>query len=500
MKIRNIIIVAFVSLFSAASAVGIYKYFESKEAVVVSETPTMQYAKFPHRAYIDKQNQPVDFTFAASQSTPVVVHVKTSFVGSNAQTQQNPLQDFFRDDFFRHFYDQRGQSPRRSMASGSGVIISSDGYIVTNNHVIEDGNEIEVVMSNKQSYSATLIGTDKDTDIALLKIDKAALPFIAFANSDSVNVGEWALAVGNPFNLASTVTAGIVSAKGRNINILQNNNGSGSNTAIESFIQTDAAVNPGNSGGALVNINGELIGINTAIATPTGTYAGYSFAVPSNLVNKVVEDIKEFGSVQRGYLGVNIRSLDSELAEELNLNTAEGVYIMGVIDGSAADEAGIKNEDVITQINGVPVKSSSELQEQVANYRPGDKVKVDYFRSGKLYTASVVLKNKFNNTTLIEDNKTYVLEGLGIEVEEISDKQMTQLGISNGLKIVDLDDGKLKNYTDIRKGFIITSVNENPVNNIEDFVNIIGNTRGTVMIEGIYPEKANSTYLYAFKN
>lgn len=339
---------------------------------------------------------PVSFTSAASLATPFVVHVSSKYV-----VDQQKSRDFYGNDIFEWFFGQQyRQQPRNAASSGSGVIISEDGFIVTNNHVIERANQIEITLSNNKRYSATVVGNDRDTDIALLKIDEENLPFANFANSDEVLVGEWVLAVGNPFNLSSTVTAGIVSAKGRSINILENFQGR-SNTAIESFIQTDAAVNPGNSGGALVNLDGELIGINTAIATPTGTFAGYSFAVPANIVSKVVSDLKDYGMVQRGFLGVSIRDVDSDIARELELMHPNGVYLQDILPDGAADNAGLKSGDVIVAINGEAVKNAPDLQQKVARFRPGNVISVSYIRNGATYTTDLVLKNIENNTEVI---------------------------------------------------------------------------------------------------
>lgn len=339
-----------------------------------------------------------NFTTAASIATPTVVHVNTTFVVDNSKSRQ-----FYGDDVFQWFFGHQNTQPKKSRGSGSGVIISDNGYIVTNNHVIENASEIEVTLNNNKKYKAKLVGADKDTDIALLKIEEENLPFANFANSDEVLVGEWVLAVGNPFNLSSTVTAGIVSAKGRSINILENYQGR-SNTAIESFIQTDAAVNPGNSGGALVNLDGDLIGINTAIATPTGTYAGYSFAVPSNIVSKVVADLKDFGIVQRGFLGVSIRDVNSEIAKELNLKEPKGVLLQAIVPNGAADKAGLKPNDVIVAINGTPITNAPELQQKVAKFRPGNVIELSYVREGATKQTSVALMNINNNTEIITKN------------------------------------------------------------------------------------------------
>ncbi|MCB0510315.1 MAG: trypsin-like peptidase domain-containing protein, partial [Bacteroidetes bacterium] len=337
-----------------------------------------------------------DFVAASSIVTPAVVHVNTSYKVDTDKSLQ-----FYGDDFFRYFFgDPKNLQQRESKGSGSGVILSEDGYIITNNHVIENANEINISLSNNKSYKAELIGRDKDTDLALLKIEAKNLPHLNFANSDSVKVGQWVLAVGNPFNLASTVTAGIVSAKGRNIHLLENYEGS-SNTAIESFIQTDAAVNPGNSGGALVNPNGDLIGINTAIATPTGSFAGYSFAIPANIAAKVVQDLKEFGIVQRAFIGVNIETVDAEIADELGLSEAKGVLIQSLMPNGAAELAGLQAKDVIVAIEGENILNVAQLQEKLAEYRPGNVIKLSFIRKKELLHATLSLKNKFNKGELL---------------------------------------------------------------------------------------------------
>jgi Do/DeqQ family serine protease len=357
--------------------------------------------------------------------------------------------------------------------------------------VIKGSDDIEVVLNDNISCKATLVGADPSTDIALLKIDANNLPFLNFTNSDSVRVGEWVLAVGNPFNLSSTVTAGIVSAKARNINILEDV------SAVESFIQTDAAVNPGNSGGALVNIKGELIGINTAIASPTGAFAGYSFAVPANIVKKVVADIKEFGVVQRGFLGVSIKNIDSELAKKQNLSDLQGVYIENVTQGSAADDAGIKPGDVVKEINGVKINSAPKLQETVAQYRPGNELEVKYVRDGNLKTTTLVLKNKNQSTELITKETLSSIDILGAEFAELTDKEKKELGVKHGLKVIKIVDGKLSKQTNMKEGFIITYIDRTPIHKTDDIISAMKNKKGGVMIEGTYPNYPG-TYYYAF--
>ena len=491
--------IAFTVLISAVSALGVViayqHYFPiSNMANIQSAIPT----RLASMSLMNSASaQPIDFRYAAAASTPCVVHVKSTFKAEKVAYQRGPNpQDLFGNDFFQFFQGPNPyQRQQDQVATGSGVIVSADGYVVTNNHVVENANEIDVVMANNKSYKAKVIGRDPDTDIALLKLDGSEFPSIEFANSDSVLVGEWVLAVGNPFNLASTVTAGIVSAKGRNLNMLDGKEKA--STAIESFIQTDAAVNPGNSGGALVNIHGQLVGINTAIASPTGSYAGYSFAVPSNIVNKVIFDLKKFGISQRGFLGVTIRSLDDKTAKDLGIDKPEGVYVDGVNKASAGEEGGLKNKDVIVKINGFTVNSSPELQEQVAKYRPGDKITVEFIREGKIQHTTVQLKNKYNTVAAVENSKD-ILNDLGLNVENLTAKEMSQLGVQSGVRITDLKGGKLSQYTDIKKGFVITQIDDQPVKNVEDLINILKDKSGKVMVEGVYPNRKES-YLYAFR-
>ncbi len=489
MNARNILVIVGVSMLSALSAVGIYDHFkaEAPQQVTIKQEQPVRFTGLTHSVVSTPMG--LDFRQAAKLATPGVVHVKTKSFANNTNYGSNPFQDLFGDQFF--FGPPRGQQQPR-MASGSGVIISGDGLIVTNNHVIRNAETIEVTLNDNRTYTANLIGTDPNTDIALLKIENVEnLPHLPFADSDSVEIGSWVLAVGNPFDLSSTVTAGIVSAKGRNINILE---GQG---AIESFIQTDAAVNPGNSGGALVDISGNLIGINTAIASPTGSYSGYSFAVPANLVRKVVYDINEFGMVQRGFLGVTIRDVDQDLASELNMEEVNGVYIAEVLEGSAADEAGIKSGDVVRNINGVNINRAPELQEAVAQYRPGDELNVVYLRDGKTYSSSVVLKNSNKGTELLSKAKVEVSQALGAQLADLTVKEQRELGVEGGVKITKLGDGKLRRYTNMKEGFIITHIDSEPVTNSEELLRILENKRGGVMLEGKYP-KLDGEYYYAF--
>ena len=342
------------------------------QTVKLVNQPAQKYAQLASDRI---QTAPFDFTAAAEKTMPAVVHITSKQTEKEVKRQQSPF------DFF--FGPMEG-TPKQG--TGSGVIIDDEGFIVTNNHVVDFADEITVTLYDQRKFKATKVGTDPTTDLALIKIEAEELPVLAFGNSDEIKVGEWVLAVGNPFNLTSTVTAGIVSAKGRNIDILEGR------TAIESFIQTDAAVNPGNSGGALVDQQGNLIGINTAIASYTGSFSGYSFAVPASIVMKVVEDLKEFGSAKRGFMGVSIQNMDSELATDLGVNIVEGVHIAGVQDGGAADDAGMKVDDIVTQINGRNVKTAPELQELVGRNRPGDEIEVTINRKGALKKLYITLK------------------------------------------------------------------------------------------------------------
>lgn len=455
-----------------------------------------QFAKKDPDLKSTKFNVPVDFTAAAEKVTPMVVHIVATQDMSHTNLRRNEdipdlFRDFFGDDFGREF---RNRGPQNATGSGSGVIISQDGYIVTNNHVVENASKVEVILNDKRSYKADVIGTAPATDLAVLKINEKNLPNIILGNSDEVKVGEWVLAVGNPFNLESTVTAGIVSAKGRSLNILRDKD----KAPIEAFIQTDAAVNPGNSGGALVNVRGELIGINTAIATPTGTYAGYSFAIPVNIAKKVIKDLIEYGSVQRGYLGVTIRQLDGKFAQELGLkNISEGVYVENFATNSAARDAGIQPGDVIVAIDGRKIKTSPELLEEVAKRRPGDKVAVEVIRNGNPKTFQVFLKGQDGEMEVAEKKGNDIQRLLGAELEDLSAEEKRKLGITGGVKISRLFSGKLSKQTDMREGFVVTKMGGEPVKNKEEFLSKLSRIKGGVFLSGVYPD-AEGEYYYAF--
>ncbi len=422
-----------------------------------------------------------NFELAAERSVNAVVHVRTE---SFQQGYANPWDYFF------------GGAPQNvpSMAAGSGVIVSDDGFIVTNNHVVANASKVSVKLNNNEVYDAEVIGTDPSSDLALLKIGAKNLPFLPYGNSDKVKVGQWVLAVGNPFNLTSTVTAGIVSAKGRNIHLLEGDPNTQA-LPIESFIQTDAAVNPGNSGGALVGSSGELLGINTAIASTTGSYAGYSFAIPANLVKKVVSDLYEFGKVQRAFIGVGIRDLDKSLVTSLELPNYHGVYVSQVNEGGAAAKAGIKAEDVITRVGEVPVNNSTELLEQIGHYRPGDKVEIGLVRNKKTYQYNLTLQNSQGNTSLRtkEDDQKETINSLGAEFAAASTQELSKLGLDKGIKVKSVTKGKLAEIG-IKPGFIITRIGQDVVSDPDQLSKLLAKKQGGFMIEGYYPNGMKAYY------
>ena len=459
----------------AGAFVAVWAYsnfFEQPEVITVKENQAaLKYAKLsPNKG----EMSPPDLTNAAESSVHAVVHIATQSVTTGQWSSGNP----FIDEFF-------GLNRRQSQVQrgfGSGVILSEDGYIVTNNHVIEDAEKIKVILNDKREFEARLIGRDPSTDLALLKIEANDLPFLSYGDSEALKLGEWVLAVGNPFNLTSTVTAGIISARARNLGINKDA------YSIESYIQTDAAVNPGNSGGALVNQQGKLAGINAPIASRTGSYTGYSFAIPVSIVQKVVKDLKEYGEVQRALLGVSIGDVNAEIAEKLDLENVEGVYIGAVSENGAAKEAGIHEKDVIIAVNGEKTRTSAELQEKISKYRPGNNVDITIIRANKKKHFTVTLRNKHGNTEIIKDNSNI----LGAQFEPISNNVKQELNISSGLVVSKLNKGKLKDIG-IKEGFIITAINKKPVYEINDINREIGNAKGGIFLEGIYP---NGKYAY----
>ncbi len=450
----------------------------------VSQVEQVQQPTVQRVAFLPTGNTP-DFVDAAENSVNAVVHIMTKVV-----RQSTTYNDFF-GALLGQLYGYPGQTRSNTMvAYGSGVVLTPDGYIVTNNHVVDGADEVEVTFNNKVKRTATIIGTDPTTDLALIKVDATDLDYLVFGDSDQVRIGEWVLAVGNPFNLTSTVTAGIVSAKARNLSIL------GEGTSVESFIQTDAAVNPGNSGGALVNTKGELVGINAAIASHTGSYEGYSFAIPSNIVRKVVDDLLLYGTAQRGYLGVQIAELTQELAEKEGLENIEGVYVAEVTEGGAAKLAGMKSGDVITAINDKKVNSTTQLRESVGQYRPGDKVDVEVNRNGTHHHYNLTLLNESGNVDVVKKGDSFYNAEFGLMLQSVNQDEMSRLDIPNGLKIVEIREGRFMN-SGVPVNFVITKVNGYPVNNKSDLESALQNKRSRrTTIEGVYPNGMMGSFFY----
>ena len=450
----------------------------------VSQIEQVQQPTVQRAAFLPSQNT-TDFVDAAESSVNAVVHIMTKVV-----KQSTTYNDFF-GALLGQLYGYPGQTRNNTMvAYGSGVVLTPDGYIVTNNHVVDGADEVEVTFNNKVKRTATIIGTDPTTDLALIKVDASDLDYLVFGDSDQVRIGEWVLAVGNPFNLTSTVTAGIVSAKARNLSIL------GEGTSVESFIQTDAAVNPGNSGGALVNTKGELIGINAAIASHTGSYEGYSFAIPSNIVRKVVDDLLLYGTTQRGYLGVQIAELTQELAEKEGLENIEGVYVGDVTEGGAAKLAGLKAGDVITSINGKKVNSTTQLRESVGQYRPGDQVDVEVNRKGHHHHYTLTLLNEAGNIDMVRSGESFFNSDLGLMLQPVTRDDMSRLNIKNGLKIIEIRQGRFMG-SGITEGFVITKVNGYAVNNKSELENALKSIRSRrTYMEGVYPNGMKVNFEY----
>ena len=481
-KIAKTLAIAFAG---AIIAIFVYSKINQKQQEVLQGSSPVQLTTF--NTPQSPQVQLPDLTQAAEKSVHAVVHITTKVKAQPYGGNENPLFDFF---FGPKGYNQpRGnnQEQEYNMGSGSGVIINPEGYIVTNNHVIEDADKIEVVLNDNRKFTAKLIGRDPNTDIALVKIDAKDLTYLVWGNSESLKLGEWVLAVGNPFNLNSTVTAGIVSAKSRSIRIISGQ------LPLESFIQTDAAVNPGNSGGALVNAIGDLVGINAAIASRTGSYSGYSFAVPSSIARKVVDDLKQYGEVQRALLGVGIKDIDDSLAKEEHLGKIEGVYVSKTEEEGAARLAGIKAGDVITSVNGNLVNTVSQLQEQIAKYRPGDKVAISVKRDGTVKQFNVVLRNTKGDTSIVKESFSI----LGAEFAPITEKDKERLKIDEGIQVTDLTKGKLRD-SGVKIGFIITDINKIAISSVEDIKRALSQSsnKKPILVEGVYPSGEWTYYVF----
>ena len=467
MKGKSLITTLLIALLGAVVGLFIYTRFLDKEKLVTGGDKDKELVKENARyTSMLTQSGVNDFTFAAEQTVHAVVHVKTKATVSSQSS--NPLYEFF--------YGPGTNQEREVRGFGSGVIVTPDGYIVTANHVIEEADEVDVTLNDKRTFVADVVGRDPSTDIALLKIKATGLPYIKFGDSDAIRLGEWVLAVGNPFNLTSTVTAGIISARGRSLGLLDDQ------YRIESFIQTDAAMNPGNSGGALVNTNGELIGLTTAIYSPTGAYAGNSFAIPTSIVKKVYDDLKQYGEVQRGLMGVNITDVTSEIAKEENLDEVKGVYLSGIVDGGAAKAAGLQEKDVIIAVNGEPVGTTSDLQEKVNRFRPGDKIEVTYIRKGKQDTKTVVLRNMEGGTGVVAPGSTSTTV-YGATFAPLASGDKEQLGIENGVKITAVSEGRFRDLG-LAKGAVIVNVNGQKVNSAADVRKATNNEKSLSSIEG----------------
>lgn len=483
---KKLILIISVSALGFLIGFGITRAFNSDDESVYrpvqqsTETAVVSASYSPVMAF-----QGPDFTTAAEKTVHAVVHIRSEFT-----RRSNAYDDFFAP--FRDFFGEPHNNGRVYSGFGSGVIISDDGYMVTNNHVVEGASFVEVTLNDRRTLEAHIIGRDPNSDLALIKVDASDLPYLSYGNSDDVKVGEWVLAVGNPFNLTSTVTAGIVSAKARNINIL------GTPGAIETFIQTDAVVNRGNSGGALVNTEGNLIGINAAIASNTGYYAGYSFAIPINIVEKVVNDLLNYGQVQRAYIGVVIREVNAEIAEEAGLEQPQGVFVERLSENGGAEEAGMERGDVIVAIDNTKISTTAQLLEVIGQHTPGDMVSVSVMREGSKKIFDVELKNEVGSTNIAKRGDTFFIEELGAKFEAVSKSEKEELNISHGLKVSELGDGMLRNG-DIKVGYIILEINNIQINQKEDIEYAMNNIKSNVIrIEGIYPngEKMNYGFIY----
>lgn len=480
MNMKKILGVFGIAVLGGLVALGVNRFFMSGDAP--ARFVQHENAKFTLAEKLADVPD-VDFVSVAQVSTPAVVHIKSTVQSSGGGQPSNPFEEFLGPNF-----RQPNRGPQQ--ATGSGVIINKEGYIVTNNHVVDNATRVEVVLDDKRTYIAEVMGVDPETDLALLKIEEDNLPYLNLGNSDELKVGEWVVAVGNPFNLTSTVTAGIVSAKGRSINLLRQRGGA---YAVENFIQTDAAVNPGNSGGALVNTSGELIGINTAIASQTGSFSGYSFAIPINLAKKIIADLKDYGEVKRAILGVSIQDITQELADEKGLEELKGVYIPSVAEGGSADKAGIKSGDVILKIDGKEVNKSSGLQEQISKFHPGDNVDVTIKRDGKIKEITATLLSKEGEKEIVTQIDREERKVLGAEIENVSREERLSLKIRHGVKIAKLGNGAMK-AKGIPSGFVITHIDKTPMYTTQDVENILKDKEGAVLIEGVTGSGVEEAY------
>jgi serine protease Do len=483
-----------------AMALGVYKFAEYKYAdnMSIEDKQKVYFANNPSSAPVVSSAGSVDFTQAAAEVTPAVVYIRTTY-----SDKGNGQQDQF-EQMFGQMFGQRMRPQGPQMASGSGVIISPDGYIVTNNHVVAKAEKIQIVTNDHRQFEAKVIGTDPNTDLALIKINATNLPIVKLGNSDAVRVGEWVLAVGNPFKLNSTVTAGIVSAKGRQIDIIGKDEDEDNpypvkqqdsptlKKGIESFIQTDAAINPGNSGGALVNTAGELIGINAAIASHTGSYEGYGFAIPVNLAKKVLNDIKKYGAVKRGYVGISFADLSNpDMAQGVKTDKTNGLYVNSLVTGGGAEQAGIKTGDIIVKVEGNPVYESSDLQERVARLQPGDKINLTVLRDGSEKNFNVTLKADAPapRVAAVSKSASELFNKMGASFQPLNQAQKAKFHVNSGVLVTQVRPGGIFDDTEIPVGSVITSINKQPINSVADMDKVITSLRnGRLIITGFYPD------------
>lgn len=497
MKWKQIFFTVAISAVTTLGVIWGYGTFFTNNDTYAGQQNGVIPANYKYAGLLDGNTPPgnaVDFTAPAEAATPAVVHIKTKTNAKQVNNSlpkrnpNNPFSDFFDDDMFNQLFGGRGRNiiPEQR-ASGSGVIISDDGYIVTNNHVVENADEIDVTLSNKKTYKAKVIGTDPSYDLSVIKIEAAGLPFLLYGNSDDVKIGQWVLAIGYPLNLETTVTAGIISAKARTLGLNKDKNGD-ARAGVESFIQTDAAVNMGNSGGALINTDGKLVGVNSAIASPTGYYSGYSYAIPVNIVKKVVDDLIKFGTVQRGFLGVsfvNASDLNDDEKKKAGIPAGtEGIYVSDVPTDGGAYEAGIRKGDILKKINNNTITSGAEMQGLISRQKPGDKLPVTYVRNGKENTVVVTLKNKAGNYEIVKADA--VLETLGADFTTLDPKKAKEYGVAGGVIVKKINDGALNDQTRMKDGFIILKVNEKEVKSVEEMKTAVGSGKN-ITISGFYP-------------
>jgi serine protease Do len=483
MKMKQVFAVVFLSAVTTVGTMWGYRHFMMKDQYVYQGSNDSGKVPSNYAKFMDgfDAGAALDFTPASSAAIPATVHIKTKTnrTASNNLPRKNPFADLFDMDMGDFFGDRARSLPQA--ASGSGAVISEDGYIVTNNHVVAGADEINVTLSNKKSFKGKVIGADPASDLAVIKIEAKGLPFLVYGNSDEVKVGQWVLAIGYPLTLETTVTAGIISAKGRTLEI----NRRQSDAPVEAFIQTDAAVNPGNSGGPLVTTDGKLIGINSAIASPTGSYAGYSFTIPVNIVKKIIADLMKFGTVQRAYLGIEYapENISDEEKEKNGIESGEGVYVVGVRDAGAAVGAGIKKGDVITKVNSVPVLNAADMVGQIATFRPGDKINITYRREGKEVTSPVTLKNISGTTEVV---KTSAIDKLGASFKDLSKEAAKEMGVGGGVVIAEIKGGIMSKVR-VQEGYVILKANGKEVKTVAEFSKVIDGASGSVKLEGIYP-------------